>query len=98
MHTGFWWGNLRERSHLEDPGVDGRIISRWNFRKWVGLAWTGFIWLRIGTSILNIVPFVFKTQLVSMFRQVLPLFTETYRGDELAVNEYLKRVVLSVRE
>jgi hypothetical protein len=22
MHTGFWWGNLRERDHLEDPGVD----------------------------------------------------------------------------
>jgi hypothetical protein len=26
VHTGFWWGNLRERNHLEDPGVDGRII------------------------------------------------------------------------
>jgi hypothetical protein len=23
---GFWWGNLRERDHLEEPGVDGRII------------------------------------------------------------------------
>jgi hypothetical protein len=27
-------GNLRERDHLEDPGVDGRIIFRWIFRKW----------------------------------------------------------------
>ena len=25
-YTGFCWGNLRERDHLEDPGVDGRII------------------------------------------------------------------------
>jgi len=22
-YTGFWWGNLREREHLEDSGVDG---------------------------------------------------------------------------
>jgi hypothetical protein len=31
VYTGFWWGNLRERDHLEDPGVDVRIILRWNF-------------------------------------------------------------------
>jgi len=24
----FWWGNLRETDHLEDPGIDGRIILR----------------------------------------------------------------------
>jgi hypothetical protein len=33
VYTGFWWGNLREGEHLEDPGVDGRIILRWVFRK-----------------------------------------------------------------
>jgi hypothetical protein len=27
VYTGFWWGNLRERDHLEDPGLDGRIIK-----------------------------------------------------------------------
>jgi len=47
---GFWWGNVRERDHLEDPGVDGRIILRRIFRMWeVGLR-TGSIWLRIGTG------------------------------------------------
>jgi len=28
-YRGFWWGNLRERNDLEDPGVDGRIVLRW---------------------------------------------------------------------
>jgi len=32
-YTGFWLGNLRERDHLGDPGIDGRIILRWIFRK-----------------------------------------------------------------
>jgi hypothetical protein len=22
VHTGFWWGDLSERDHLEDPGID----------------------------------------------------------------------------
>ena len=33
---GFWWGNLRERDHLEEPGIDGTIILRGIFRKWAG--------------------------------------------------------------
>jgi len=26
-------GNLRERDHMDDPGLDGRVIVRWIFRK-----------------------------------------------------------------
>ena len=35
-YTRFLWGNLRERDHLEDPGIDGRIILKWVFRNWGG--------------------------------------------------------------
>ena len=31
-----WWGNLRERDHLEDSDVDGRITFKWISRKWDG--------------------------------------------------------------
>jgi hypothetical protein len=40
------WGG---RSHWEEPGVDGRIILRWIFRKWDVRVWTGSRWLRIRT-------------------------------------------------
>ena len=44
MYKEFWWGNLRERDRLGDPGVDGRIILRWIFRKWdVG----GMDWIKL---------------------------------------------------
>jgi len=41
VHTGFWLGNLRERHHSEDPGIDKRIILILVFRKWDGgMDWT----------------------------------------------------------
>jgi hypothetical protein len=37
VHTAFWWGNLRERDHLEDIRVDRRIILKLIFKKWCGV-------------------------------------------------------------
>jgi len=50
VYTGFWWGNQREREHLGDPVVDGRIILRRISRKWGVEIWIGFYWLRIETG------------------------------------------------
>jgi len=44
-----WWGDLRDKDHLEDPGRNGRVILKWIFKKW-DRAWTGLISLRIGTG------------------------------------------------
>jgi hypothetical protein len=41
-------GKPEGRNHLEDPGIDGRIILKWFFERLGGGAQTGLIWLRIG--------------------------------------------------
>jgi len=41
-------GKPEGKNHLREPGVDGRIILRWIFRKWNVGVWTGASWLRIG--------------------------------------------------
>jgi hypothetical protein len=49
VHTGVWWGNLKERGHLENLGVNGRILQ-WALKKYEGKAWAGFSSVRVGTT------------------------------------------------
>ena len=44
VYTGFWWGDLRRWYHMENPGIDGRKILKWIFKRWDrrrGLVWSG---------------------------------------------------------
>jgi hypothetical protein len=44
VHTGFWWRDLREGDHLEDPDIDGRIMLKlmkevgWGLMDWIDRA------------------------------------------------------------
>ena len=51
VYTGFWLGNLRDRDHFENPGVRWEDNIRIDIQEveWGG-AWTGLLWLRIGTG------------------------------------------------
>jgi hypothetical protein len=52
-YTGFWRGNLREINHLEDLGVDGRIILILILQKSVGRVWIGSIWRALVNAIMT---------------------------------------------
>ena len=39
VHAWFWWGNTRERGHLEDPGIHGWLIFKWISKKWEHVYW-----------------------------------------------------------
>lgn len=49
MHTGFCWENLKERDHIEDLAIDGRILLGRLVKIWIGRTSAVFVWLRIGT-------------------------------------------------
>ena len=50
VHTWFQWENLRERDHLQDLGIYGKIMINRIFNKLTRVLWTGLIWLKIRTS------------------------------------------------
>ena len=60
MNTGFYCGILRKRGHLENPGVDERIILRWTFRKlngavdWIDVARDMNKWRPLVNAVMNL--------------------------------------------
>ena len=62
VHTGLWWGNLMERGHLEDFGVDGKIILNWISKTWNGvmdridLVHNNDEWQALARAVMNLFP------------------------------------------
>jgi len=52
VHRGLWWGNLKERDHLEDLVVYGRIILKLIVKNKNASVWTGLMLLSIATRLL----------------------------------------------
>jgi hypothetical protein len=60
MNTWFWWGDLRERNHLENLGIGARIKSKWIFQEvgWGGMDWINLTqdrdrWLALVNVVMN---------------------------------------------
>jgi len=54
MHMGekrngyqFWRGNLQERDHLQDTGIESRVLLKLFLEKWDGRVWTELMWFKI---------------------------------------------------
>jgi hypothetical protein len=48
--TRFWWESPKEREHLEDQGVGGKMGSEWILGRLAWGVWIGFDWVRTGTG------------------------------------------------
>ena len=60
MYTGFWWGNLKEREHLEDPSVRWEDNIKMDLRKvgcggidWIEVAQDRDSWRALVNAVMN---------------------------------------------
>ena len=57
MYTGYWMRDLRERDHLEDSGVDGRMnlqdVESWGM-DWIDLAQDRNRWRAVVNAVMNL--------------------------------------------
>jgi hypothetical protein len=50
MFANCWTENLKQIYHFEDLDIDGMMTLKRILKKQDGRLWTGFVWLRIGST------------------------------------------------
>ena len=60
MYSGFWWGNLKERGNLGDPGVNRRNNTKMDLQEvgfggidWIELAQDRDRWRSLVNAVMN---------------------------------------------
>jgi hypothetical protein len=64
LHTTFWFENLKKRTCLEEIQVNRKIILQWVMKRGGLTTWTGFNWLRIGISGVDLMNAIMKLRVV----------------------------------
>ena len=60
MNRGLWWGKLKEGNHLEERGMDGRLILKLICEKraggmdWIHLAQERDKWQALANAVMNV--------------------------------------------
>jgi hypothetical protein len=76
MDAGVWWGIMKESDHLEDLGVDARIILKWILNRYDGRTWTRLVWFSTEKWRSPVIRWMnlwcHKTQVISWLAKELP--------------------------
>jgi hypothetical protein len=52
--AGFWWESFKERDHLKDQGIDGRMGSEWEVVEWIQLPQDRCRWWAVVNAVMNL--------------------------------------------
>jgi hypothetical protein len=79
--TGFWWESPKEKDHLEDQCVDGRMGSKWTLGRlvggcveWIHLAQDRDHWWAVVNAVMKLRLLAPRSWLVSLMPMEVKIF------------------------